>query len=286
MLEVSRRGDEIYAMRMSDIGVSQDEVYARMDVIELHPDADSWFSVKKSVKQPLSALDLIWMRKDPPVDTAYIQATYLLERANEQGARILNRPSSLRDANEKLFTLWFPACCPETCVSASRTTILEFVAQHQEAVIKPLDQMGGRSIFRLKREDSNNAAIIDTVTDYQTRHVMVQRFIPDVMQGDKRVLMINGEPLPYALLRIPKPGDFRGNLAAGASSQGVELTDRDRWICEQVGPTLKEKGLYFVGLDIIGEYLTEINVTSPTGVRELDTYFNTNIAKKIFDSVM
>ena len=192
---------------------------------------------------------------------------------------------SLRDVNEKLFTAWFPQCCPKTLMTSQEDLIIDFIENVEKAVIKPLDSMGGNSVFRLSLEDANHRSIIETVTQHGQRKVMVQQFIPEISQGDKRILMIDGEPVPYALARIPAQNDFRGNLAAGANYEGRELTDRDRWICEQVGPILKKKGLLFVGLDIIGDYLTEINVTSPTCLRELDALFDLDIASDFLDLV-
>jgi glutathione synthase len=208
----------------------------------------------------------------------YIYSTYLLEQAQKDGVLIINNPQSLRDANEKLFTAWFPQCCPPTLVTRKATLIRSFYEQHDDIILKPLDGMGGASIFRIKPSDPNVSVIIETLTAHGQQSVMAQKYIPEIEHGDKRILMINGYPVDYALARIPAKGETRGNLAAGGRAEGRPLTDRDRWICEQVGPILREKGLYFVGLDVIGEFLTEINVTSPTCIRELDKQFNLNIA--------
>ncbi len=225
------------------------------------------------------------MRKDPPFDLEYIYSTYLLEQAEEQGTLVINRAQSLRDCNEKLFTREFPQCCTPTRVARKNARIHEFLQQHQDIIIKPLDGMGGRSIFRIKRDDPNTNAIIESVTEHGTRQVMVQRFIPEISEGDKRILLIDGKAIPYALARIPASGENRGNLAAGATSKGVPLTERDHWICQQIGPKLKDKGLVFVGIDVIGDYLTEINVTSPTCIRELDNAFDLNISGELFDNI-
>ena len=198
---------------------------------------------------------------------------------------MVNHPQSLRDANEKLYTAWFPQCCPPTLVTRKKHLIRDFQQHHQDIILKPLDGMGGASIFRVKQDDPNFSVIIETLTEHGQKSVMVQKFIPDIVDGDKRILMINGEPVPYALARIPAEGETRGNLAAGGRAEGRPLTERDRWICQQVGPTLREKGLLFVGLDVIGNYLTEINVTSPTCIRELDTQFNLNIAADLMDCI-
>jgi glutathione synthase len=226
------------------------------------------------------------MRKDPPFDMEYVYSTYILERAEARGVLICNRPQALRDANEKLYTAWFSQCCAPTLVSRDMQDLAEFVAEQQEAIIKPLDMMGGASIFRVNAADPNKNVILESMTQYGRKYVMAQTFIPEITaQGDKRILLVDGEPVPYALARIPKSGEFRGNLAAGGRGEGVPLTERDFWICEQVGPTLKEKGLLFVGLDVIGDYLTEINVTSPTCIRELDAQYELNIAGQLMDAI-
>ncbi|MCX7125246.1 MAG: glutathione synthase [Gammaproteobacteria bacterium] len=260
-------------------------VWGRMQFFEVFDDENNPYELGEIEEQPLVDLDVLLMRKDPPVDMHYMYLTYLLEQAESQGLLVLNRPASLRDANEKLFTLWFPQCCPRTLVTSQSDLIMDFVDSVENAVIKPLDGMGGHSIFRLTHSDPNHHVIIETVTQKNTRKVIVQQFIPEIIDGDKRILMIDGEPVPYALARIPASDDFRGNLAAGATYEGRELTDRDRWICEQVGPVLKEKGLLFVGLDVIGDYLTEINVTSPTCARELDKLFDLDIAGNFLDLI-
>ncbi len=198
---------------------------------------------------------------------------------------VVNDPASLRDANEKLFVSWFPQCTTPTLVARKSEHIHAFLDEHRDIILKPLDGMGGASVFRVQHSDQNTNVIIETLTENGNRHAMVQRFIPEIVHGDKRILMIDGEPVPYALARIPKDGEIRGNLAAGGSAKGVELTTRDRWICEQLAPTLKEKGLLFVGIDVIGDYLTEINVTSPTCIRELDTIYNLNIAGDLMDAI-
>ncbi len=215
----------------------------------------------------------------------YIYSTYILELAERTGTLIVNRPQSLRDANEKLFTTCFPQCTPVSLVTSQRKLIREFLAEHQDIILKPLDGMGGSGIFRIKRDDANTNAIIETVTQDENRLSMAQKYIPEISAGDKRILLIDGEAIPYALARIPAKGETRANLATGGQGVGLELSERDNWIVEQVAPTLREMGLIFVGLDVIGDYLTEINVTSPTGIRELDNQFNLNISATLMDCI-
>lgn len=259
--------------------------WGRMHSVKVFDDVNHFYELGEAEEQPLVDLDVLLMRKDPPVTMDYFYLTYLLEQAESQGLLVLNKPSSLRDANEKLFTAWFPQCCPKTLLTSQSDLILDFVDSVENAVIKPLDNMGGQSVFRLSADDPNHNVIIETVTQRGTKKVMVQQYIPEIMAGDKRILMVNGEPVPYAFARVPAEDDFRGNLASGAEGVGRELTDRDRWICEQVGPVLKEKGLLFVGLDVIGDYLTEINVTSPTCARELNELYGLDIAGEFLDVV-
>lgn len=285
LIASQERGWKNYIIMPEHIWLRDGIAWGRMQSIVVRYDSDTLFHCGANEEQPLVDLDVLLMRKDPPVTMDYFYLTYLLEQAESQGLLVLNKPSSLRDANEKLFTAWFPQCCPKTVVTSQSDLIMDFVRSVKEAVIKPLDAMGGHSIFRLGHNDPNYHVIIETVTQKNTQTVIVQKYIPDIARGDKRILMVNGEPVPYALARIPAPDDFRGNLVSGATYEGRELTDRDRWICEQVGPVLKEKGLLFVGLDVIGDYLTEINVTSPGCVRELNSLFNLNIAGDFLDVV-
>ncbi|MGH8591790.1 MAG: glutathione synthase, partial [Gammaproteobacteria bacterium] len=228
---------------------------------------------------------VVLMRKDPPFDMEYIYATYLLELAEAAGVLVVNAPQGLRDANEKLFTAWFRQCCPESLVTRDRTRIRSFLEEHGDIILKPLDGMGGISIFRVRAADPNTNVIIETLTAHGRRFMMAQRFIPEITEGDKRILLIDGHPVPYALARYPAPGETRGNLAAGGRSAGVALSERDRWICAEVGETLRRKGLMFVGLDVIGDYLTEINVTSPTCIRELDALYRLDIAGQLMDAI-
>ena len=286
LLEAQRRDWTLHYMEPADLYVLDGRVLATTRDLQVRDDNDDWFTLGAPEARELAGLDMILMRQDPPFDAAYLYVTHMLEKVEREGVLVVNRPGSVRDCNEKLFATNFPQCCVPTLVSGSAQRLREFVAQQGDAVMKPLDAMGGTNVFRIEPGSANLSVIIEVLTEYGKTPVMAQRFIPEIKDGDKRILMINGEPVPYALARIPKEGEFRGNLAAGGTGQGRELTERDRWICSQVGPTLKEKGLYFVGLDVIGDYLTEINVTSPTCVRELDAIYGINIAGQLFDSLL
>jgi glutathione synthase len=278
MLAAQKRGWTIYVMQQSDLRISAGEVWGRFTEVSLQFDLNNWFSITAVHEGRLHELDAVLMRKDPPFDMEYIYTTYMLEMAETAGLRVLNRPGSIRDCNEKLFALQFPQCCPPHLVSRDQHQLRAFHTEHQDVIFKPLDGMGGTSIFRVKPGDGNLSVILETLTQQGMTQTMAQKYIPEIKQGDKRILLINGEPVPYALARIPAVGETRGNLAAGGEGVARPLTDRDRWICEQVGPTLKAKGLYFVGIDVIGDYLTEINVTCPTCIRELDKAFDLDIA--------
>ncbi|MGR8933282.1 MAG: glutathione synthase [Gammaproteobacteria bacterium] len=285
LLEAQRRGWDLHYMELHDLYMRNGRAYARTRNIEVRRDAHQWYAFGEEHCIALDSLDVILMRKDPPFNQEYIYATYLLERAEELGARVINKPQSLRDANEKLYTAWFPHCCAETLVTRDAQRIRDFLQEQKEIILKPLDGMGGTSIFRLQQKDPNLSVILEVMTQLNSRFVMAQRYLPEIIDGDKRILMINGEPVPYCLARIPAQGETRGNLAAGGGGEGRELTDRDRWITTQVGPTLREKGLIFTGLDVIGDYLTEINVTSPTCVQELDRQFGLNISATLMDYI-
>jgi len=285
LLEAQRRGWSLYYIQQHDLYMHDSVSYADCQRLEVTDNTTNYFRLSTTHTQALSELDVILMRKDPPFDLEYIYSTYLLEQAEEQGTMIINRPQSLRDCNEKLFTREFPQCCSPTRVARKPARLHEFLEEHQDIIIKPLDGMGGRSIFRITKGDPNTNAIIESVTDHGSRQVMVQRFIPEISGGDKRILLIDGKPIPFALARIPAEGENRGNLAAGAISKGIPLSERDYWICQQIGPTLRKKGLTFVGIDVIGDYLTEINVTSPTCIRELDNAFDLNISAELFDCI-
>ncbi|HET8806989.1 MAG TPA: glutathione synthase [Methylophaga sp.] len=285
LLAAQARGWQIYYMQQSDVFLRDGQVLASMATLTVQDDPHDWFQLGDAQIAPLESLDAILMRKDPPFDMEYIYSTYLLEQAQAKGVLVVNDPQSLRDANEKLFTAWFPQCCPPTLVTRQKSLMREFQAEYGDMIIKPLDGMGGASIFRVMQGDPNFSVIVETLTENGGKSVMVQKYLPAIKDGDKRILLINGEPVSYALARIPADGETRGNLAAGGRAEGRELTERDRWICSQVGPKLREKGLLFVGLDVIGEYLTEINVTSPTCIRELDRLFNLDIAGDLMTAI-
>ncbi|EIC29006.1 MULTISPECIES: glutathione synthase [Methylomicrobium] len=285
LLEAQARGWELHYMELNDLYLRNGRAYARTRTLTVQRDPQRWFEFHLERDIPLDQLDVILMRKDPPFDQEYIYATYLLERAENLGVYVVNKPQSLRDANEKLFTAWFPQCCAETLVAREPERIRHFLYEQEEIILKPLDGMGGTSIFRLRRGDPNLSVILEMMTRYNTRYVMAQKYLPEIVDGDKRILLVNGEAVPYALARIPAPGETRGNLAAGGRAEGRPLTERDRWIAGQVGPTLREKGLVFAGIDVIGDTLTEINVTSPTCVQELDREFGLNIAGMLMDHI-
>jgi len=285
LLEAQQRGWELYYMEMSDLSLSGSEPVAKRRRLTVRDQTEDWFDLDDIESSPLQDLNVILMRKDPPFDMQYIYATFILQRAHESGVLVVNRPDSLRNANEKLFTAWFPDCCPPMLVSRDMQQIKGFINQHQDVILKPLDGMGGASIFRVRQNDPNTNVILETLTRNGLEYCMAQRFIPEITAGDKRILLIDGEPVPYALARIPTRGENRGNLAAGGRGEGLALTERDYWICEQVAPALREMGLLFVGIDVIGDYLTEINVTSPTCIRELDSLFELNIAGMLMDRI-
>lgn len=285
LLEAQSRDWELHYMELNDLFLRNGLAYARTRTLTVERNAQQWYQFTAEQDIPLSELNVIMMRKDPPFDQEYIYATYLLERAESMGVYVVNKPQSLRDANEKLFTAWFPHCCAETLVTREPSRIRQFLAEEGEIILKPLDGMGGTSIFHIRQDDPNISVILETMTEHKSRYVMAQKYLPQIKDGDKRILMVNGEPVPYCLARIPAQGETRGNLAAGGRAEGRPLTDRDRWIANQVGATLREKGLIFVGLDVIGDTLTEINVTSPTCVVELDTQFGLNISGLLMDHI-
>jgi len=285
LLEAQSRGWELYYLEMQDLHLDNGRCFATSKKLTVQRDAKNWYQLEEATEHPLADLDAVLMRKDPPFDTEYIYATYLLERAEDEGCLIVNKPQSLRDANEKLFTAWFSEFTPTTLVTRSSKKIREFHAKHQDVILKPLDGMGGASIFRIKENDANIGVIIETLTDHQHRYCMAQAFIPEIKDGDKRILIVDGEPMPYALARIPAKGETRGNLAAGGSGVAQPLSASDWHIANAIGPTLKKKGLIFVGLDVIGDKVTEINVTSPTCIQEIDNAYGTNISGKLMDAI-
>ncbi|EJN6961374.1 glutathione synthase [Photobacterium damselae] len=285
MMEAQRRGWEIHYMEMNDLSLEQGKAVARTRVVSLKEDPNGWFEFQSEQEIALSELDAVLMRKDPPFDTEYIYATYILERAEVEGTLIVNKPQSLRDCNEKLFTAWFPELTPTTMVTRRADKIKAFHQQHGDVILKPLDGMGGSSIFRVMNGDPNVSVIIETLTNMGQNYCMAQTFVPDISNGDKRILVVDGEPMPYCLARIPAKGETRGNLAAGGRGEARPLSETDRRIAEAVAPILKEKGLIFVGLDVIGDKLTEINVTSPTCIREIEAAFDISITGKLMDAI-
>ena len=279
------RGWELHYMEMPDLYLDNGIAMARVQPLKVFRDEKHWFELGEASDKNLGALDVILMRKDPPFDNEFLYSTYILQRAEDQGALVVNRPQSLRNFNEKVFATQFPQCCPPVMVSRDMARLRAFHQQHGDVIFKPLDGMGGASIFRCKSDDSNVSVILETLTQHGQQQTMAQKYIPEISAGDKRILLVDGEPVPYALARIPSQGESRGNLAAGGRAEGVPLSERDRWICQQVAPTLKEAGLLFVGLDVIGDYLTEINVTSPTCIRQLDKLFDLDIANQLMDAI-
>lgn len=285
LLEAQQRGYQLFYFELRDLYLAGAEARGISRALRVHYDPHNWFEFGESQDIALAHLDVILMRKDPPFDMDYIFATYILESAEQAGALVVNRPASLRDWNEKLAAMQFPQCITPTLVSCRYDKLKAFIAQHRDTILKPLDSMGGSSIFRVTDRDPNLNVILETLTRHQQRQIMAQRFIPEISAGDKRILVIDGVPVPFALARIPAQGETRGNLAAGGRGEGVPLSERDNWICQQVGEQLRERGLMFVGLDVIGDYLTEINITSPTCIRELDTIYKLNISATLFDSI-
>ncbi|OZB35487.1 MAG: glutathione synthase, partial [Alishewanella sp. 34-51-39] len=283
--EAQRRGYEIHYMEMADLYLLQGQARARTRVLSVEPNPERWYHFGSEQDLALSELNVILMRKDPPFDTEYIYATYMLERAEDAGTLIVNKPQSLRDANEKLYTSWFSQFTPKTLVSRDAKRLKAFYQQEQDVILKPLDGMGGASIFRLKPEDPNVSVILETLTAHGSQYAMAQRYIPEIVDGDKRILVVDGEPVPYCLARIPASGETRGNLAAGGRGEARPLSDSDWAIAKAIGPTLKAKGLIFVGLDVIGDKLTEINVTSPTCIREIEAAFPISITGMLFDAI-
>lgn len=290
------RDIEIHYLCQEDIHLWENEVCAMTRTLRLRDDfcasldpataGSDWYQLGSEGRAPLADMDIIMMRKDPPFNMEYIYTTYLLERVEAQGVLVINKPQSLRDCNEKFFATAFPDCGPELVVSSRADILREFQATHKNVIFKKLDGMGGAAIFRIMENDPNLSVVIETLTDNGQMQIMAQVYVPEIVDGDKRILLIDGEPVPYALARIPSAGETRGNLAAGGRGEGRELTARDRWIAAQVGPELKRRGLVFVGIDVIGDYLTEINVTCPTCIRELDAQFSIDIAGKLIDTVV
>lgn len=284
-LAAQSRGWQITYIEMDDLYIQEGKAIARGRKLRVDDNPDHWFELETPSDISLSELDVILMRKDPPIDTEYLYATQILALAETDGTLVVNNTQALREANEKLACTWFPQCAPPTLVTRDQARLRHFLDEHHDVILKPLDAMGGASIFRVRTADPNISVIFETLTRHGRRYAMAQRFIPEISAGDKRILLIDGEPVPYALARIPAEGETRGNLAVGGRGVGVALTERDYWICEQVAPRLKEMGLLFVGLDVIGDYLTEVNITSPTCIRELDALYNLDIAGSLMDAI-
>lgn len=285
LLSAQARGWSLFYMEQQDLYQLTGQARARMRSLQVFDNPEHWFELGDEIDEPLSNLTVILMRKDPPFDNEFVYSTYLLEQAQAAGSLVVNNPQSLRDCNEKLFATLFPQCTPVTLVSRRPDILREFAKQQRDIILKPLDGMGGSSIFRHREDDPNLSVILETLTAHGTQQIMAQQYLPAIKDGDKRILMIDGEPVPYCLARIPATGETRGNLAAGGRGEARPLTDKDRWIAAQVGPELRKRGLLFVGLDVIGEHLTEINVTSPTCIREIDNAFDTKIGDQLMDSI-
>lgn len=275
----------LYYMEQGDLYLEQGVARASVAPLTVFHDPKKWYDMGEREDIALAQLDVILMRKDPPFDNEYIYSTYILEAAEREGTLVVNRCQSLRDCNEKVFATQFPECCPPVLVSADMARLREFHRKYGDVIFKPLDGMGGSAIFRARADDPNVSVILETLTADGRHSIMAQQYLPEITEGDKRILLINGKAVPYCLARVPLAGESRGNLAAGGTGRPQPLSERDQWIADQVGPVLKEKGLLFVGLDVIGDYLTEINVTSPTCIREIDAGFDLDIAGDLMDCV-
>jgi glutathione synthase len=279
----SRRGHTLGYALQTDLFIEHGKAFGNIAPLSVFEDYNHYYELGEKRKESLADYDVVLMRKDPPFDLNFIYTTYILEQAEREGAWIINKPQSLRDCNEKLFATQFSELQEPTVVTSQQSIIREFLHEHEDIIVKPLDGMGGTGIFRLHIDSPNIGATLEMLTLLGTQPIMAQRYIPEIVDGDKRILMINGEPVPYCLARIPQNGETRGNLAAGGRGEARPLTENDKAIAAKVGPTLREKGLVFVGLDVIGDYVTEINVTSPTCIREIDAQFGTSIADDLFD---
>ena len=286
LLEAQRRGWEIHYGQLSDIWLRDGVACGRLTALRVADDPQEWFVPGEVAVTALGEMDVILMRKDPPFNTQYVFATYVLQRAEDQGALVVNGPQGLRDVNEKVSLAWFPQCVPPTLISRSLQEMRAFIAEHQKVVVKPLHLMGGRSVFVTDTEDGNRNVILEAVSQGGQHYVMLQKYLAEIVDsGDRRIILIDGHPIPRALARVPSAGDHRGNMDAGARTEVCPLSDRERWICEQIGPVLRDKGLLFTGIDVIGGYMTELNVTSPTGIRELERAGDVQITKQLFDTI-
>jgi glutathione synthase len=283
----ARRGLDTLVFGQGDLWLRDGRAFARLTPLEVTGEPKAWYRTGSPAVRDLASVDAVLMRKDPPFDMEYIYSTYLLERAELAGTRVVNRPQGLRDMNEKAYTAWFPECCAPTLITSDMAAMEAFVAEQGRAVIKPLDGMGGRSIFIVGQGDPNTRVVLETLTEGSRRYAIAQRYLPEIAEtGDARILLVDGEPVPHALVRMPAAGDHRGNLAAGASAESRALTDRDRWLASRIGPAMRERGMLFVGLDVIGGFVTEINVTSPTGIRELEKMHGHDIGGQLVDAVL
>jgi len=285
LLEAQRRGHRLLYLTQGALALRDAVPWAHAQALEVREDPHDWFTLGAPQWSDLRAVDVVLARKDPPFDAQFLYDTMVLELAQRAGVLVVNDPRALRDANEKLFSLHFPQCIPPTVIARDAAEIKRFVAAHGDVVVKPLDGMGGRSIFRSTHGDPNLNVILETLTDEGRQFAVAQRYLPEIRDGDKRILLIDGEPVPYVLARMPQGDDFRGNLARGGKGEGRPISERERWIAAQVGPELSRRGMLFVGLDVIGDYLTEVNVTSPTCIRELDAQFGLNISGQLFDVI-
>lgn len=285
MNAAQKKGWQLFYIEQDGLYLEDGKAMAIMQDLSVKMDPQNFYTLGPQSRLSLATVDVILMRKDPPFNREFIYSTYILEQAEREGVLVVNKPQALRDFNEKVSATLFPQCCTPVLVSRKKELLQDFYKAQKDVIFKPLDGMGGTGIFRIKPGDPNVSVIIETLTEYGKRQIMAQTFIPEITSGDKRILMVDGESVGYALARLPALNETRGNLAAGGTAKGVELSDRDRWICEQVGPTLKKHGLLFVGLDVIGDYLTEVNVTSPTCVRELDEIFNLDIAGDLMNCI-
>jgi glutathione synthase len=286
LVAAQARGWELFYAELQDLWLRDGVAWGRLASLKISDDPSSWYALGERTTGKLGDFDVILMRKDPPFDTEYIYSTYILERAQIQGALVCNRPQGLRDMNEKVYTAWFPECCAPTLITRNMHDMGEFLREHGKAVCKPLDGMGGKSIFVLEQGDKNRNVVFETLSGYGTRYAIVQRYLPEIVTaGDCRIILIDGEPVPFALKRVPAPEDNRGNLAAGARAESRPLNERDRWLCAQIGPAMRAAGMIFVGLDVIGDYVTEINVTSPTGIRELNKKHGVDIGGMLVEAI-
>ncbi len=286
LLAAQAQGWQLNYAELKDLWLRDGIAWGRLAPLEVFDDLRTWFARGPAAEAKLGEYDVILMRKDPPFDIEYIYSTYILERAGDQGALVCNDPRGLRDMNEKVYTAWFPECCAPTLITRDMHDMGEFLREQGKAVVKPLHGMGGRSIFVLEEGDNNRNVVFETLTDYGQRYAIVQRYLPEIVTGgDCRVILIDGEPVPFALQRMPHAGDHRGNLAAGAHALSRPLNDRDRWLCSIIGPKLAAAGMSFVGLDVIGDYVTEINVTSPTGIRELNKRHDVDIGATLVRAI-